>query len=63
MLSREMVKNCVYPALAVDRSKVVILLLLIHFLLVPPIMCGGFMLDPCLVIQLLVSFLVLQSSC
>ena len=31
MLSREMVKKCVYPVLAVDRYKVVILLLLIHF--------------------------------
>ena len=31
MLSHEMVKNRAYPVLAVDRSKVVILLLLIHF--------------------------------
>ena len=31
MLSREMVKNCAHPVLAVDRSKVVIRLLLIHF--------------------------------
>ena len=46
-------------ASAANHSKTMVLSLFI----VAPIVCGSFMLGPCFVMQCLVSFLVLQSSC
>ena len=43
-----------------EQSKVVVLLLLIHCILLPPLFCGEFMAGPCFVVHYLVSSL--QSS-
>ena len=44
------------------RSKVVVLLLFIHCLIVAAIVCDVFVLCSCIVMQYVVSFLVFQSS-
>ena len=38
-----------------EHSKVVVLLMLIHCLLLPPLFCGEFMVGPCYVVHYLVS--------
>ena len=45
-----------------ERSKAMVLLLLLHCILLPPMFCWGFMFDPCFVMHCLVAFLDVQSS-
>ena len=44
-------------ALVAFRSKAVVLLILIHYLLLLPLISGDFVFDACFVVQYIVSFL------
>ena len=44
------------PPISAEQSKAVVLLLLMHCLLLPPLFCGGFMVGPCFVVHYLVYF-------